>query len=71
MPPFRKPTKKQQREMIKLLIRFAWHNGGMEEFMRARALVVDLLELTDERPLDRRKRKAALNNFLADGGVQL
>ena len=69
MYPMRKMTKAEQREAVKCLIRLAWGNWDQEVYQRARKLVVEVLELPDERPLDRQKRKEALNKFLADGGI--
>lgn len=65
----RKMTKTEQREAIKLLIRLSWGNWSPESYVRGRQLVVEVLGLSDERPVDAQKRKDALNKFLADGGV--
>lgn len=70
MYPVRKMTPTEQREALKLLILLShghWQNGCPYE--KARKLVVKVMGLSDERPLDSQKRKDALNKFLADGGI--
>jgi hypothetical protein len=66
----RKMSPTEQREAIKLLILLShgnWQHGC--PYGKARELVVKVLGLSDERPLDTKKRKNALNQFLADGGI--
>ena len=61
--PFRLP-KNDQREMLKLLIRFAWGSSTEKDRLRAQRIIVGALGLCDEQPLDAERRKSDLDEFL-------
>jgi hypothetical protein len=57
-----------EKNLLKMVIQFAWdvhRPGGHGKLCGdARKIVIEMLGLTDERPLDTQKRKDALNAFL-------
>lgn len=53
-----------ERRALRLLIKFAWGNPDGVDYHNARRLVIETLELADDRPLDVKRRRADLNAFL-------
>lgn len=56
---------KLERQALKLLIKFAYHQDSSSDWKKARELIIKSLELDDDRPVDVQRRKDALNAFLA------